>query len=95
MGFNSGFKGLREERSLRVFANRVLRRIFRADRDEVRRKWRKLHNEERNDLYSSLITVRVIQTRRMKWAGHVAGMGEKRGVYRIFVGKFEGSRPLR
>jgi hypothetical protein len=73
----------------------VLRRIFGADRDEVIREWRKLHNEERNELCSSLVTVRVIVTRRMKWAGHVAGMGEKRGVYRVFVRKFEGNRPLR
>jgi cell division protein FtsL len=78
-----------------VFANRVLRRIYGAERDKVTREWRKLQNEERNDLYSSPITVRVIEKRRMKWAGHVACMGEKRGVYRVLVRKFEGNRPLR
>ena len=56
--------------------------------------WRKLHNEELNDLYSSPNIVRVIKSRRMKWAGHVAHMGEKRGVYRVLVGKLEGKRPL-
>ena len=63
-------------------------------RDEVTREWRKLHNEELNDLYSSPNIVRVIKPRRMRWAGHVARMGEKRGVYRVFVGKPEGTRPL-
>jgi len=78
-----------------MFANRVLRRIFGAERDGVTREWRKLHNEEQNDLYSSPITLRVIERRRMKWAGLVVCMGEKRGVYRVLVGKFEGNRPLR
>jgi hypothetical protein len=68
---------LREERRLRVFENRVLRGIFGSRRDEVTGEWRKLHNEELNDLYSSLSTVRMIKT-RMRWAGHVACMGEKR-----------------
>jgi len=80
---------LREERKLRVFENMVLRRIFGPKRDEVTREWRKLHNEELNDLHSSPNTVRVIKSRRMRWAGHVAPMGEKRGVYRILVGKPE------
>jgi hypothetical protein len=73
---------LREERSLRVFENRVLRGIFGPKRDEVRGVWRERHNEELNDLYCSLIILRVIKSRRMRWAGHVAEMGERRGVYR-------------
>ena len=85
---------MREERRLRVFENRVLRRIFGPKRDEVTREWRKLHNEELNDLYSSPNIVRVIKLRRMRWAGHVAHMGERRRVYRILVGKREGKRPL-
>jgi len=80
---------LREERRLRVFQNRVLRRIFRPKWDEVTRGWRKLHNVELNDLYSSPSIVGVIKSRRMKWAGHVARMGESRGVYRVLVGKCE------
>jgi len=85
---------LREERKLRVFENMVLRRIFGPKRDEVMGKWRRLHKEELNDLYSSRNIVRVIKSRRMKWAGHVACMGEERGVYRVLVGKLEGKRPL-
>jgi len=77
---------------LRVFENRELR-IFGAKRDEVTGECRKLHNEERNDLYSSNI-VRVIKSKRMRWTGHVARMGERRGVYRILLGKPEGNRPL-
>jgi len=65
---------LREERRLRVFENMVLRRIFEPKRDEVRGEWKKLHNEELNDLYSSPNIVRVIKSRRMRWAGHVARM---------------------
>jgi hypothetical protein len=80
---------LREERRLRVFRNRVLRRIFRPKRDEVTRGWRKLHNEEFNDLYSSPNIVRVIKSRRKRWAVHVAYMGESKGVYRVLVGKSE------
>jgi len=76
-------------RSLRVFGNRVLRRIFGPKRDEVTGKWRKLHNEEFNDLYSSPIIFRYIKSRRMRWAGHVAPMGERRGVYRVLVGNLE------
>jgi hypothetical protein len=77
---------LREERRLRVFENGVLRRIFGPKRDEVTRKWRKLHNEELSDLYSLPIIIRVIKTKRMRWAGHVARMGERRGVYRFWRG---------
>ena len=85
---------LREERRLRVFENRVLREVFGAKRDEVTGKWRKLHNEELNDLYCSPNIVRGIKSRRMRWVGHVARMGERRGVYRVLVGKPEGKRPL-
>ena len=75
--------------------NVVLRRIFGPRRDEVTGEWRRLHNEELNDLYSSPNIVRVIKSRRMRWAGHVACMGEERGAYRVLVGKPEGNRPLR
>ena len=85
---------LQEERKLRVFENVVLRRIFGPRRDEVTGEWRRLHNEELNDLYSSHNIVRVIKSRRMRWAGHVARVGEDRGVYRDLVGKPEGRRPL-
>ena len=85
---------LREERRLRVFENGVLRRIFGPKRDEVTGEWRKLHNEELKGLYSSPNIVRVIKSRRMSWAGHVARMWEGRGVYRVLVGKPEGKRPL-
>jgi hypothetical protein len=83
-----------EKCRLRVFENRVLRRIFGPKRDEITGKWRKLHNEELHDLYPSPNIARVIKSRRMRWAGHVARMGEKRGVYRVLVGKPEGKRPL-
>ena len=85
---------LREERKLRVFENMVLRRIFGPRRDEVTVEWRRLHNEDLNDLYCSPNIVRVIKSRRMRWAGHVARMGEERGVYRVLVGKPDGKRPL-
>ena len=85
---------MREDRKLRVFENMVLRRIFGSRRDEVTCEWRSLHNEELNDLYTSPNIVRVIKPRRMRWAGHVARMGEERGVYRVLVGKPEGKRPL-
>jgi hypothetical protein len=71
---------LREERRLRVFENRVLRRIFRSKRDEVTGEWRKLHNEELNDLHSSP-TIRLIKSRRMRWGGNVACMGDRKGTY--------------
>jgi hypothetical protein len=77
-----------------VFENRVLRRIFGPKRDEVTGEWRKLHNEELNNLYSSPNIVRVIKSRRMGWAGHVARMWEGRGGYRVLVGKPEGRRQL-
>jgi hypothetical protein len=85
---------LREEHRLRVFENRVLRRIFGPKRDEVTGVWRKLHNEELRDFYSSASIIRVIKARRMRWAGHVARMGEVRGAYNILVGRSEGRRPL-
>ena len=85
---------MREERRLRVFKNRVLRRIFGPKRDEVTGEWRKLYNEELNDLYSSPNIVRVIKSRIMRWDGHVARMGERRGLYRVLVGKREVKRPL-
>jgi len=78
---------LREERKLRVFENIVLRRIFGSRRDEVTVEWRRLHNEELNDLYSSPNIVRAMKWRRMRWAGHVARMGEEREVYRETGGK--------
>jgi hypothetical protein len=77
-----------------VFENSVLRRIFGLKRDEVTEEWRKRHNEELRDLYCSPNMVRVIKSRRMRWAGYVAQMGEDRGVYRVLVGKLEGKRPL-
>jgi hypothetical protein len=77
-----------------VFKNRVLRRIFGFKRDEATGEWRRLHNEELNDLYSLPNVIRVIKSRRMRWAGHVARMAEKRGAYRILVGRPEGRRPL-
>ena len=85
---------LREERRLRVFENRVLRKVFGPKRDEVTGEWRKLHNEELNDLYSLPNIVRVAKSRRMRWAGHVARMREDRGVHRVLVGKPEEKRPL-
>jgi hypothetical protein len=82
------------ERRLRVFENRVLRRLFGPKKDEVTGEWRKLHNEELKDLYSLRNIVRVAKSRRMRWAGHVARIGEDRGVHRVLVGKPEGKRPL-
>jgi hypothetical protein len=76
-----------------VFENRVLRRVYGPKRDEVTWKWRKLHNGGLNDLHSSPNIVRVIKSRRMGWAGHVACLGERRGVCRVLVGKPEGQRP--
>jgi len=78
---------LREECRLRVFGNTVLRRIFGPKRDGVTGEWRKLHNGELDDLYCSPNIVPVIRSRRVKWAGHVARMRERRGVYRVLVGK--------
>jgi len=73
---------------------RVLRRVFGPKGDEVTGEWRKLHNEELSDLYSLPNIVRVAKSRRMRWAGHVAHMGQGRGLYRVLVGKLEGKRPL-
>jgi hypothetical protein len=77
-----------------VFENRVLRRIFGLKRDEVMGEWRKLHNKELRDLYSSPSIIRIIKSRRMRWVGHVALMGKKRNTYKLLVGKPEGRRPL-
>jgi hypothetical protein len=85
---------LREERRLRVLENRVLRRICRPKRDEVRGEWRRLHNKELYALYSSPNIVQVIKSRKMRWAGHVTRIGERRGAYRVLVRKPEGRRPL-
>jgi hypothetical protein len=86
---------LREERRLRVFDNRMLRKIFGPMRDEVTgEEWRKLHNEELSDLYSSPSMITIIKSRRMRWAGHVAQMGAKRNAYRLLLGKPEGKIPL-
>jgi hypothetical protein len=84
----------REERRLRAFESRVMRRIFGPKRDEVTGEWRKLHNEELHDLYLSPNIVWVIKSRTIRWAGHVSLMGEERGVYRVLVGKAEEKRPL-
>jgi len=78
-GCENSSLALRGERKVRVFENMVLRRIFGTRRDEVAGEWRRLHNEELNDLYSSPTIVRVIKSRRMRWTGHVARMGEERG----------------
>jgi hypothetical protein len=78
----------------RVFENRVLRRIFGPKKDEVTREWRKLHNEELRDLYSSPSIIKIIKSMSMRWTGHVARMWEKRNECRLLVGKPEGKRPL-
>jgi len=85
---------MREERGLRVFENRVLRRIFGPRRNGITGEWRKLHNEELYDLYCSLNIARVLISRIMRWAGHVACLWERRGVYRTLMGKPEGKKPL-
>ena len=77
-----------------MFENRVLRRVFRPKREEVTEEWRKLRNEELSDLYSLPNIVLVVKSRRMRWAGHVARMGEGKVVHRVLVGKPEGKRPL-
>jgi hypothetical protein len=79
---------------VRVFENRVLRRIFGPKRDEVTGGWRKLHNEELHNLYSSPSIIKMIKSRRMRWAGHVAPMGDERNAYRILVGNPERKIPL-
>ena len=83
-GCESWSRTLREKRRLRVFENRVLRRITGSKRNEVTGEWRKLRNEELNDLYNSPNIIRVIKSRRLRWAGHVARMGERRGLYRVW-----------
>jgi hypothetical protein len=82
-----------EEHKLRVFENRVLRRIF-GPKSEEDESWRKLHNDELHNLYSSPNTVAMIKSRRMGWTGHVARKGDGRGVYGILVGRPEGKNPL-
>ena len=77
-----------------MFENRVLRRVFGPKRDEVTVEWKKLHNEELNDLYSLRNMLRLVKSRRMRWVGHVARMGKDRCVHRVLVGKPEGKRPL-
>jgi hypothetical protein len=79
---------------LRVFENRVLRRIFGPKKDEVMGEWRRLHNGELHNLHSSPDIIRQIKSRRMMWAGHAARMGENRTVYKALVGETEGERPL-
>jgi hypothetical protein len=93
MGVKLGLT-LREEHRLRVFENKVLRRIFELKMDEVTGELRKLLNEELCDLYSTTSIIRIIKS-RMRWAGHVARIGEKRNAYRLLVGKPKGKRPLR
>jgi hypothetical protein len=85
---------VREEHKLRVFENRVLRKIFGTKRDGVTGELGKLHNEELYNLYTSPSIIRIIKSRRMRWTGHVERMGEKRNVYRLLVGKPEGKRLL-
>jgi hypothetical protein len=93
-GFESWSFTLREECRLRVFENRVLRRIFGPKRDEVTGEWRKLQNKELYALYSSPNIIRVMKSRRLRWEGHVARMGARTDAYRVLVGKPEGRRPL-
>jgi hypothetical protein len=85
---------IREEHKLRAFENSVLRRTFGPKKSRVTGGWRKLHNEELHNLYTSTSIIRIIKLRRMRWVGYVAQMGEKRNMYRLLVGKPEGKRPL-
>ena len=85
---------LREEQSLRVFENKVVRKIFGAKRDEITGEWRKLHNAELHALYSSPNNIRNLKSRRLRWAGHVARMEQFRNAYRVSVGKPERKRDL-
>jgi hypothetical protein len=93
-GFETWSLTLREEFRLRVLENRVLRRIFGPKRKEVAGGWEKLHNKELHNVYSSSYVTRVIKSRRMRCAGHVACMGKKKNLYKIFVGKPEGKKSL-
>jgi hypothetical protein len=93
-GYETWSLTLKEENRLRLFENRVLRRIFGPKWDEVTGEWRKLQNEELHILYSSPNIIRQIKSRRMRWVGHVARMGEERNVYRDLMGKPEGKGPL-
>jgi hypothetical protein len=93
-GYETWALTLREKHRLRVFENRVLRRIFGPKRDEVTGEWRKLHNEELHNLYLSLDIIRQVKSRRMRRAGHMARMEEERKVYNVLVGKPEGKRPV-
>jgi hypothetical protein len=93
-GCETWFLILREEHKLRVFENRVLRRIFGLKRYEVTGEWKKLHIEELHILYSSPNIIRQIKSMRMRWARHVARMGEARNVYKVLMGRPEGKRPL-
>jgi hypothetical protein len=94
MGVKHGLLNLKEEHKLRVFENRVRRRIFGSKRDGMMGGWRKLHNKELHNLYSSPSIIRIIKLRGMRWVGHVARMGEKRNVYGLLLGRPEGKRPL-
>jgi hypothetical protein len=94
-GCDSWSLTLREAHRLEVFENRVLRKIFGPKRDEVTEEWRKLHTEELHDLYSSPSTIGIMKARRMRWAGHVARMGERRNAYRSLVGKARGKEASR
>jgi hypothetical protein len=94
-GYETWSLTLREEHRLKVFENRMLRRIFGTRRDEVTGEWRKLHNGEPHNLYTSPDIIRQIKSRRMRWAGHVACMGEGRNAYRLLVGKPEGKNRLK
>jgi hypothetical protein len=93
-GYETWSLTLREEHRLRVFENRVLRRMFGPKRDEVTGEWRKLHNEELHNLYSSPDIIRQVKSRQMRWAVHVACIEEERKMYKVLVGKLKGKRPL-
>ena len=85
---------MREEHRLKVFENKVLRKIFEAKKDKITGEWRKLHNAELHALYSSPNIIRSLKSRRLRWAGHVELMDQSRNAYRVLVGKREGKRPL-
>jgi hypothetical protein len=93
-GYETWFLTLREEHRLRVFENRVVRRVFGPKKDEVAGGWRRLHNEELHNLYASPDLIRVIKSRRLRWAVHVARIREMRNRYNALVGKSEGKRSL-